>query len=44
VYNVGTTAENYRIAEVVEIVHEVLDRELDVTYLADEHSGTVVPR
>jgi nucleoside-diphosphate-sugar epimerase len=39
VYNVGTTAENYRIAEIAEIVREVLDRELDVTYLEDEHPG-----
>jgi nucleoside-diphosphate-sugar epimerase len=39
VYNVGANDENYRIAEVAEIVREELDRDLDVTYLEDEHPG-----
>jgi nucleoside-diphosphate-sugar epimerase len=39
VYNVGATEENYRIAEIAEIVREELDRELDITYLEDEHPG-----
>ena len=39
VYNVGSNDANYRIAEIAEIVREELDRELDVTYLEDEHPG-----
>ena len=39
VYNVGSNNANYRIAEIAEIVREELDRELDVTYLEDEHPG-----
>jgi len=39
VYNVGSNEENYRIAEIAEIVREELDRELDVTYLEDEQPG-----
>jgi nucleoside-diphosphate-sugar epimerase len=39
VYNIGSNHENYRIFEVAEIVREELDRELDVTYLEDEHPG-----
>jgi nucleoside-diphosphate-sugar epimerase len=39
VYNVGSNNANYRIAEIAEIVREELNRELDVTYLEDEHPG-----
>jgi nucleoside-diphosphate-sugar epimerase len=39
VYNVGANEENYRIADVAEVVREELDRELDITYLEDEHPG-----
>jgi len=39
VYNVGTNDANYRIAEIADIVHDELDRELDITYLEDEHPG-----
>jgi len=39
VYNVGANDANYRISEIAEIVREELDRELDVTYLEDEHPG-----
>jgi len=39
VYNVGSNDANYRIAEIAEIVREQLDRDLDVTYLEDEHPG-----
>ena len=37
--NVGSNDANYRIAEIAEIVREQLDRDLDVTYLEDEHPG-----
>jgi len=39
VYNVGSNDSNYRIVEIAEIVREELDRELDVTYLEDQHPG-----
>jgi nucleoside-diphosphate-sugar epimerase len=39
VYNVGSNDANYQIAEIAEIVREELDRDLDVTYLEDEHPG-----
>ncbi|WP_436344713.1 NAD-dependent epimerase/dehydratase family protein [Natronorubrum sp. FCH18a] len=39
VYNVGSNDENYRIAEIAEIVRDELDRDLDITYLEDEHPG-----
>jgi nucleoside-diphosphate-sugar epimerase len=39
VYNVGSNDANYRISEIAEIVREELDRELNVTYLEDEHPG-----
>jgi nucleoside-diphosphate-sugar epimerase len=39
VYNVGANAENYRIAEIAEIVREEVNPDLDVTYLEDEHPG-----
>ena len=39
VYNVGTNDENYRISEIAEIVREELERDLDITYLEDEHPG-----
>lgn len=35
-YDVGTTAEDYRIAEIAELVREVLDWELNMTYLEDK--------
>lgn len=37
VYNVGSNDENYRVSEVAEIVRDELGREIDVTYLEDEH-------
>jgi nucleoside-diphosphate-sugar epimerase len=39
VYNIGSNAGNYRIAEIVEVVREEIDRDLDVTYLEDERHG-----
>lgn len=39
VYNVGANDENYRIETVAEIVREELDRDLEITYLEDEHPG-----
>jgi len=39
VYNIGSNDANYRISEIAEIVREELDRELNVTYLEDEHPG-----
>jgi nucleoside-diphosphate-sugar epimerase len=39
VYNVGATEENYRIEEIAELVREELGRDLDITYLEDEHPG-----
>ncbi len=39
VYNVGAGAENYRIAEVAEVVRDELGRDLDITYLEDKHPG-----
>jgi nucleoside-diphosphate-sugar epimerase len=39
VYNVGANDENYRIHEVAAIIREELDRDLDITYLEDEHPG-----
>lgn len=39
VYNVGSNEGNYRIAEIAECVREELDRDLNVTYLEDEHPG-----
>ncbi|MFD1642638.1 NAD-dependent epimerase/dehydratase family protein [Halohasta litorea] len=39
VYNVGSNDANYRISEIAEIVREELNRELNVTYLEDEHPG-----
>lgn len=39
VYNVGANDSNYRISEIAEVVREELDRDLDVTYLEDEHPG-----
>jgi len=38
-YNVGSAAENYRIAEIAEVVSEELDCDIDITYLEDEHPG-----
>ncbi|WP_284010537.1 NAD-dependent epimerase/dehydratase family protein [Haloarcula pelagica] len=38
VYNVGSTAENYRIAEIAEIVEEAVGA-VEITYLEDEHPG-----
>jgi len=39
VYNVGANDENYRIEEIAEIVRHELGRDLDSTYLEDEHPG-----
>ncbi|SFS96729.1 NAD-dependent epimerase/dehydratase family protein [Halostagnicola kamekurae] len=39
VYNVGSNDGNHRISEIAEIVRDELDRELDITYLEDEHPG-----
>lgn len=39
VYNVGHTADNYRVAAIAEAVKDELDHELDITYLEDEHPG-----
>jgi UDP-glucose 4-epimerase len=38
VYNVGANGENYRIAEIADIVSEEVG-DVDVTYLEDEHPG-----
>ena len=38
VYNVGANADNYRIAEIADIVREEVGA-VDVTYLEDEHPG-----
>jgi len=39
IYNVGDSADNYRVAEIAEAVQAELDHELDITYLEDEHPG-----
>ncbi|QHS17304.1 SDR family oxidoreductase [haloarchaeon 3A1-DGR] len=39
VYNVGDTDANYRIAEIAEAVRDELDRDLEITYLEEEHPG-----
>ncbi|MFC7213396.1 NAD-dependent epimerase/dehydratase family protein [Saliphagus sp. GCM10025334] len=39
VYNVGANDQNYQIATIAELVRDELDRELDITYLEDEHPG-----
>jgi len=39
VYNVGANDSNYQISVIAEVVREELDRDLDVTYLEDEHPG-----
>ncbi|GAB3687944.1 NAD(P)-dependent oxidoreductase [Salinarchaeum chitinilyticum] len=39
VYNVGNGEANYRIEDVARIVREELDRELEITYLEEEHPG-----
>ena len=39
VYNVGDTDENYRIAEIAEIVRSELNSDLDITYLRDRNPG-----
>ena len=38
VYNVGANAENYRISEIADIVHEEV-APVDITYLEEEHPG-----
>jgi len=38
-YNVGANGENYRIADVAEIVRDELGTDLEITYLEDEHPG-----
>lgn len=39
VYNVGSQEGNYQITEIAEAVRDELDRDLDITYLEDEHPG-----
>lgn len=39
VYNVGINDQNYRIAEIAELVETELDTEVDISYLEDEHPG-----
>ena len=39
VYNVGKTAENYRIEDVANIVGAELDHPINITYLEDEQPG-----
>jgi len=39
VYNVGANQCNYRVEEIAEAVRDELDRDLDITYLEDEHPG-----
>ncbi|WP_435065107.1 NAD-dependent epimerase/dehydratase family protein [Halobaculum sp. EA56] len=39
VYNVGDNDANYRIEEIAEAVRDELGRDLDITYLEDEHPG-----
>jgi nucleoside-diphosphate-sugar epimerase len=39
IYNVGANDENYRIADVAEVVREELNSGLEITYLEDEHPG-----
>jgi UDP-glucose 4-epimerase len=39
VYNVGANDENYRVAEIAELVRDELDCDLEITYLEDEHPG-----
>jgi UDP-glucose 4-epimerase len=38
VYNVGTNGQNYRIAEVADVVREAVG-DVEITYLEDEHPG-----
>ncbi|GAB3669313.1 SDR family oxidoreductase [Halopiger thermotolerans] len=39
VYNVGQNDGNFRISEIAEIVRTELERDLDITYLEDQHPG-----
>jgi len=39
VYNVGASAENYRIETIAETIDETLDRTLDITYLREKRPG-----
>jgi len=39
VYNVGANEENYRIAEIAEIVREEVNPDVEITYLGDRHPG-----
>jgi nucleoside-diphosphate-sugar epimerase len=39
VYNVGANEENYRISEIAELVQDELGRDIEITYLEDEHPG-----
>jgi nucleoside-diphosphate-sugar epimerase len=39
VYNIGAGDENYRISQIAEIIRDELDRDLEITYLEDEHPG-----
>lgn len=39
VYNVGANDRNFQISEIAETVRDELDRDLNLTYLEDEHPG-----
>jgi nucleoside-diphosphate-sugar epimerase len=39
VYNVGSNDENYRIAEIAEIIREEVNPDVGITYLGDRHPG-----
>ncbi len=39
VYNVGANDENYRIAEIAEIIREEVNPDAEITYLGDRHPG-----
>lgn len=39
IYNVGSNDENYRIAEIAEIVQDEVGQDIEITYLEDEHPG-----
>ncbi len=39
IYNVGSAEENYRISDVAKIIQEVVDPDINITYLRDENPG-----
>ncbi len=39
IYNVGGNEENYQITKIAETVREIINRDLDITYLRDENPG-----